>query len=256
MTRPARPAPTVPSLKPVLIILHQETSSPGRVGRLLAARGYPLDVRKPRFGDPLPETMQEHSGAVIFGGPMSANDEDDFVRRETDWISVPLTEQRPFLGICLGAQMLARALGTRVSEHPDELVEIGYYPLQPTAAGAALMDWPEMVYQWHREGCDLPRGAELLARSPSFDNQAFRYGPAAFAIQFHAELTLAMLHRWTVRGAHRFDLKGAQGRREHFEGRAVHDHRALAWLDAFLTLWLASDECRAEAGEPLREAAE
>ena len=73
--------------------------------------GYPLDIRRPRFGDPLPETMDDHAGAVIFGGPQSANDNDDFVRREIDWIGVPLRDKKPFLGICLGAQMMARHLG-------------------------------------------------------------------------------------------------------------------------------------------------
>ncbi len=102
MTEPARP---------VLIILHQESSTPGRVGNALRALGYALDIRRPRFGDSLPATMDGHSGAVIFGGPMSANDGDDYISREIDWIGVPLRENRPFLGICLGAQMLARHLG-------------------------------------------------------------------------------------------------------------------------------------------------
>ncbi|MGY3598480.1 aromatic ring-cleaving dioxygenase [Bradyrhizobium sp. USDA 4341] len=107
-----RPAAVTPadqaSLRPVLVVLHQETSTPGRIGNALRALGYPLDIRRPRFGDALPDTLEAHAGAVIFGGPMSANDPDDYVRREIDWISVPLREQRPFLGICLGAQMLAR----------------------------------------------------------------------------------------------------------------------------------------------------
>src|SRR4051794_3142521 len=97
--------PEMPDLRPVLVVLHQETSTPGRVGNALRLLGHRLDVRRPRFGDPLPPTLDDHAGAVIFGGPMSANDPDDYVRREIDWISVPLKEDRPFLGICLGAQM-------------------------------------------------------------------------------------------------------------------------------------------------------
>ncbi|MFZ2159594.1 MAG: glutamine amidotransferase, partial [Bradyrhizobium sp.] len=77
------------SLPPVLIVLHQESSTPGRVGNALRALGHGLDIRRPRFGDSLPETLEDHAGAVIFGGPMSANDPDDFVRREIDWIAVP-----------------------------------------------------------------------------------------------------------------------------------------------------------------------
>ena len=69
-------------LKPVLLVLHQEHSSPGRVGQVLSKLGYPLDIRRPRFGDPLPPTMEAHAAAVIFGGPNSANDPDDFIKRE------------------------------------------------------------------------------------------------------------------------------------------------------------------------------
>src|SRR5205823_14589649 len=70
------------SLLPVLVGLHQETSTPGRIGNALRALGHPLDIRRPRLGDALPETLEFHAGAVIFGGPMSANDPDDFIRRE------------------------------------------------------------------------------------------------------------------------------------------------------------------------------
>jgi GMP synthase (glutamine-hydrolysing) len=126
------------SQPPVLIVLHQEHSTPGRVGYALRQRGYPLDIRRPRFGDSLPETLDEHTGAVIFGGPQSANDQDEFIRREIDWLKVPLREGKPFLGICLGAQMLARHLGARVYPHPHGHAEVGYYPIRPTAAGRAL----------------------------------------------------------------------------------------------------------------------
>ena len=103
--------PRRPPKAPILIVLHQEHSTPGRVGRLLRERGYPLDIRRPRYGDPLPETLAGHAGAVIFGGPMSANDPDDFVKPEIDWIGGAAQGERPFLGLCLGAQMLAKHLG-------------------------------------------------------------------------------------------------------------------------------------------------
>src|SRR5580692_2701029 len=135
---PAGSWSAAPSLLPVLIILHQETSTPGRIGNALRALGYPLDIRRPRFGDALPQTLAAHAGAVIFGGPMSANDPDDYVRREIDWIAVPLSEQRPFLGICLGAQMLAKHLGARVAPHAKGRVEMGYYPVRPSRAGLKL----------------------------------------------------------------------------------------------------------------------
>lgn len=229
------------SRPPVLIVLHQENSLPGRVGHALARRGYPLDIRRPVLGEPLPETLAGHAGAVIFGGPMSANDPEDFIRREIDWISVPLAERAPFLGICLGAQMLVRNLGGRVAPHPQGRAEVGYYPIRPTPAGRTMMEWPEVVYQWHREGAELPSGATLLATGDEFENQAFRIGEAAYGIQFHAELTLAMMHRWTVRGAERMTLPGAQPRRAHFDGRGMHDGEIRRWLEDFLELWLAED---------------
>ena len=70
--------------KKILVVLHQEMSSPGRVGQLLEMTGFTLDIRRPPLGDPLPETLEDHHGAIIFGGPMSANDRDDFILRETE----------------------------------------------------------------------------------------------------------------------------------------------------------------------------
>lgn len=223
----------------ILVVLHQETSSPGRVGQALTRRGFALDVRRPPLGDPLPATLADHAGAVIFGGPMSANDPDPFIRREIDWIAVPLAEEKPFLGICLGAQMLVRQLGGAVGPHVGGMAEIGYYPLTPTDAGRRLVpDWPTMVYQWHREGFEAPAGCELLAAGETFRNQAIRCGRAAYGIQFHTELTYAMLNRWTTRGAARLDLPGAQPRRAHFDGRGRFDAMTRRWLEEFLDVWL------------------
>ncbi|MCO5064527.1 MAG: glutamine amidotransferase [Rhizobiaceae bacterium] len=218
----------------ILIVLHQETSSPGRVGHLLLQEGFDLDIRRPPLGEPLPDTLENHTGAVVFGGPMSANDTDEFVVRETNWLSVPLKENKPFLGICLGAQMLVNHLGGKVEGHQDGLVEIGWYPLRPTDEGKELMDWPEMVYQFHREGFSLPVGATLLATSDTYTNQAFRYGENAWGIQFHAELTRVMMQRWVVRGAHRFELPGAQPGHDHLGGRMIWDMHLKRWLTGFL----------------------
>lgn len=220
----------------VLIVLHQERSSPGRVGQMLQDHGFDLDIRRPPLGEELPETLDEHAGVVIFGGPMSANDTDEFVWRETDWLSVPLREDKPFLGICLGAQMLVNHLGGRVAGHHEGQVEIGWYPLKPTEEGRSLMHWPEMVYQFHREGFTLPEGATLLATAETYPNQAFRYGRNAWGIQFHAELTRAMMQRWVVRGAHRFELPGAQPGRDHLGGRLIWDMHLKRWLDEFLAV--------------------
>ena len=196
-------------LLPVLIVLHQETSTPGRVGNALRALGHPLDIRRPRFGDPLPETLDDHAGAVIFGGPMSANDADDYVRREIDWIGVPLARAAAVprhLPRRADARHAARRQGRAASARR---AQIGYYPIRPTAAGNALCpNWPEQVYHWHREGFELPAGAELLAEGDDFPIQAFQFGHA-FGFQFHPDVTYAMMHCWTARGYERMDSPGA-----------------------------------------------
>ena len=151
----------------VLIILHQEHSTPGRVGLALKAMGVRLDMRRPSFGEPLPATLADHDGVVVFGGPMGANDTLDWVRREIEWLETPLAEEKPLLGLCLGAQMLARALGDRVFSYDDKRSEIGYYPIEPASAGDRLCSapFPRTVYQWHSDGFDLPDGMPLVDRA-------------------------------------------------------------------------------------------
>jgi GMP synthase (glutamine-hydrolysing) len=222
--------------QPILIVLHQERSSPGRVGQMLEEKGYPLDIRRPVLGEALPSTLVNHAGAVVFGGPMSANDPDDFVKREIDWLDIPLNENKPYLGICLGAQMLVRHLGGKVEADREQRTEIGWYQIRPTEHGRLLMHWPQMVYHFHREGFSLPQGAKLLAEGDVYPNQAFRYGTNAWGVQFHAELTRAMMHRWVVHGAHRFVLPNAQQGRDHLDGRMIFDAPLKAWLSNFLDL--------------------
>ncbi|WP_395664596.1 glutamine amidotransferase [Methylocella sp.] len=238
----AEPSPRKAEAAPrkVLVVLHQQCSSPGRIGRLLGGFGHELDIRRPRFGDPLPKSLADHAGAIIFGGPMSVNDEDDWIRREIDWIGVPLREEKPFIGVCLGAQMLARHLGHRVRAHPQGRVEVGYYPIDPTEHGHLLCErrFPDRVYQWHREGFDLPNGATLLARGHDFEAQAFRTGPCAIGLQFHPEVTLPMICRWSARTQERLDAPGARPLHRHFGGWLRHDRAISRWSSAFLRRWI------------------
>ncbi len=229
--------------KRILIVLHQEHSTPGRVGSYLQRMGYELDMRRPRFGDPLPGTMRDHAGAIIFGGPMSANDADDYIKREIDWINVPLAEDKPFLGICLGAQMMARCLGNKVSRHPEGQVEIGYYKIDPTEHGhnVCASQFPDHVYHWHNEGFECPRDALLLAQGNAFETQAVKVGTRAYGLQFHPEVTYAMMCRWTCKAADRMKAPGAREARDHLDGWYLHDHKVARWTQDFLTCWLAKD---------------
>ncbi|HTV32106.1 MAG TPA: glutamine amidotransferase [Methylocella sp.] len=227
----------------ILIILHQKHSTPGRFGQILRAHGCELDCRLPRYGDPLPPTLRDHAGVIVFGGPMSVNDEEAWLRREIDWIGVPLKENAPLLGICLGAQMLARHLGHPVRRHPHGRVEVGYYPIIPTEHGHRICEcpFPNHVYQWHREGFDLPGGAILLAKGQDFEAQAYRYHEKAYGFQFHPEVTFVMLCRWSLLNFERLAEPGARPRHRHLEGWIRHDRDVARWSSAFLHSWLADD---------------
>ena len=227
----------------ILVVVHQATSNPGLVGDKLRSRGYHLDIRCPALGDDLPKAMTHHVGAIVFGGPMSANDDDTlpFIRTELDWISTALASGRPYLGICLGAQLLARVLGAQVSPHPEGQREIGYCDLQPTPTGMPYFSHSMPVYHWHSEGFTLPAGAAHLATGRTFPHQAFRYGEAALGLQFHPEITPQLIDDWTTRGAEQLDLPGAQPRDRHFTAHQSYGPQVERWLDNFLTYWLASE---------------
>ena len=228
--------------KPVLVIVHQVHSNPGHVGQWFVRNGHALDIRRHYDGDPLPATLADHCGAVIFGGPQSANDSLGFIRREVAWIGVPLKEQKPFLGICLGGQMLAHHLGAKVDHCSNGTVEIGYHPLRPTQAGTSVLGaLPSKVFQWHREGFELPKDGALLATSDgAYPNQAFSYGPsgAAVGVQFHPEITFAQVNRWSGGNPMRLLMRGARPRQEQLETHLMQGPRVHEWLDQFLRRWV------------------
>ncbi|SLN12463.1 glutamine amidotransferase-related protein [Oceanibacterium hippocampi] len=227
----------------ILLIVHQRYSDPGRVGLRLRTHGMDLEIRRPACGDSLPDSMDDYAGAVVFGGPMSANDDHEaFIRDELAWIPRAVESGKPFLGICLGAQLLARTLGATVTPHADEMAEIGYFPICPTAAGRDLFEPGFHVFQWHVEGFGVPDSAELLATGDIFRNQAFRYGRNAYGLQFHPEVTEAMNRRWTIKGAARLSNRGAQSAEEQLAGRARHDNRMSRWLDRFIVHWLDQEQ--------------
>ena len=227
----------------VLLIDHPKGKRDDRASRMLGERGYALQWCCPGKGDELPAADDgRYCAAVVYGGPESANDDSPYLRRELDWIEAWVGRDRPFLGICLGAQLLARTLGARIERHRDGLHEIGYVPIAPTAASDGFLAEEMHVYHWHKEGFELPAGAELLAVGPTFPNQAYRYGSHAYGIQFHPEVTVQVMARWCTAAAHMLEAPGAHDAARQQADAERFDAPLRQWLDDFFDSWLGAPE--------------
>ena len=228
----------------ILAVFHSRNSTAGKVGERLAGRGFEFDFRRPCHGESLPADLSAYSAVIVFGGPQSANDDHDSgIRAELDWIeSIALPSAKPLLGICLGAQEIARVLGARVGRHPKGLVEIGYYEVRPTGRCTRFLGAPTMFYQWHRETFEIPSDAVHLAESEAFPGQAFRYRNHVYGIEFHPEMTCEMIKRWcgSDAGSKRLGLPNAQDREIQLEGYAHYAGTSDGWLEAFLDQFLES----------------
>jgi len=188
-------------MKSVLVLQHASHETLGSLEDVFAEQDLnwdciPLYVKAPpRFA------ADSAAGMVVLGGSMSVDDVDKypFLQPEVEWIREALREEIPLLGICLGAQLLAKAAGARV--YANERKEIGWYEIErtPEALNDPLFsgcDEREVVFEWHGDTFDLPQGAALLARSQWCRHQAFRYGRCAWGLQFHVEMTVEMVERW------------------------------------------------------------
>ena len=156
------------------------------------------------------------------------------IKKELDFIPDVLRMKIPFLGLCLGGQLLARVLGAKVSPHELGHIESGFTKIYPTKLGEDWFAESDIFYQWHREGFDVPDSAQLLATGDKFPNQAFVYGSNAIATQFHPEITRDMIDRWTMHGAHRLNRPGAQPRQAHVKGWEVYNQQVDLWSKSLL----------------------
>ncbi len=204
---------------------------------MLGAMGYSGDVRRPIYGDALPATLNRHSAAVVFGGPMSANDDSAFIRTELRWLERVAGADKPVLGICLGGQLLARALGGRVHAHPLGHCEVGWHRVVPARCAAPVVPEPMHFYQWHTEGMALPPAAELLASSATFPVQAWRLRNTV-GLQFHPEVTKAGMRFWVRRNLDRFSGRpGVQSASGQYAAHARHTPAVVRWVRTFLAAW-------------------
>jgi GMP synthase-like glutamine amidotransferase len=185
----------------VLAFRHVPFEGVGHIERVLEDRAIGLDYADLyKDGAPDPD-ISKYAGLIFLGGPMSANDPLPYLDRERTLIAQAVNRGQPLLGICLGSQLIARTLGAGV--HRNHEKEIGWFDIHLTEAAAddALFGGirgPEATFHWHSDTWELPPGAELLAWSQACRNQAFRARRNIYGMQFHLEVTPAMIADWQV----------------------------------------------------------
>ncbi|HEV3137011.1 MAG TPA: type 1 glutamine amidotransferase [Pirellulales bacterium] len=193
-------------MKHVRVLRHVPQEALGNLEAVLRRRGVELEVVD-CFAENWPAIERaglrphELAGLVVMGGPMNADETDryPFLATEIDWLRQAVAAGLPTLGICLGAQLLAKSLGARVFR--NRVKEIGWHDLEllPTALADPLLAGSrtrETVFQWHADTFDPPPGAVHLARSALCEQQVFRYAANAYGLQFHLEITAEMVADW------------------------------------------------------------
>ena len=185
----------------VIVLQHVACETIGTVDGSLAERKLPFRYVRSFEGESVPREMGDSPALIVMGGPMGVYEENrfPFLREELGLIESALRAGRPILGICLGSQLLAKALGAEVKKGPRK--EIGWHRVRLSGAGradAVFGGAPEefTALHWHGDIFDLPKGAALLASSEMTDRQAFRWGRNAYGILFHLEITEPMLREW------------------------------------------------------------
>ena len=193
-------------MRRVLAVRHAAHEPLGNLERQLRAAGLELEVIDCFQGDWVRIEQAgfqpaDWAGLVVMGGPMNADETDRYpnLAAEVRWLQAAVRAQLPTLGVCLGAQLLAQSLDRRVYANPVK--EIGWYEIEllPAAMDDPLFSGSqqrESVFEWHGDTFDLPAGAVLLARGTTCAHQAFRYGPNAYGLQFHLEMTAEMVADW------------------------------------------------------------
>jgi GMP synthase (glutamine-hydrolysing) len=200
-------------MKPILVLQHVPHENMASLESYLGRAGLTWQYVELFRQVPARLDLAAAAGLVVLGGPMNVDEVDKFpfLAREVEWIRQAVAAELPLLGICLGSQLLAKAMGAKV--YPNGVKEIGWYEieLQPAAADDALFAGSaarQTVFQWHGDTFDLPPGAVHLALSRQCRHQAFRYGRAAWGLQFHIEMTATIVDAWLTEAENCRELAG------------------------------------------------
>jgi GMP synthase (glutamine-hydrolysing) len=191
----------------LLVVQHEPTSTPGLVAAAARNTGVTLEVVEAP-GRPVPVALGDADGLVVLGGEMDADELEAYPHLEQTMALLrdAAARERPALGICLGAQLAAEALGGRAYPGPAG-EELGWTKLELTDAGRAdpvlgTLTEPAEVFEWHHDTFDPPPGATQLARGPRYEQQAFRVG-SVVGVQFHPEVDAPLLAAWWAGSGHR-----------------------------------------------------
>jgi GMP synthase (glutamine-hydrolysing) len=203
-------------MKKLLVFQHVAHELLGTLNPLLKRAGFRIRyVNFARYPDAQP-SLYGYDGLIVLGGPMSVNDTNRLPHLITELkvIEDALRREIPVLGICLGAQLIAKTLGADV--YPNREKEIGWYDVSPTQEAfndPLLMELQktEKIFQWHAETFDIPKSTSHLAFSSLCANQAFRYGTKVYGFQFHMEVDAPMIHRWLRVAENRQEISRLRG---------------------------------------------
>ena len=201
----------------ILVFQHVPYEPLGTLDPLLKEAGF--RIRYVNFGrDPAQRpSLDKYAALIVLGGPMNSHQIDTYPNliTEVDVIREAVAGGMSVLGICLGAQLLAKALGGEVARNPER--EIGWYDIELTEFGEsdpvlATFAAKQRVFQWHEDGIGLPDGAVHLASSPASAVQAFRFGEHAYGFQFHLEVDESLIERWLTVPDHQSVLEEEEGK--------------------------------------------